>query len=309
MSAQWIKRLIIFGLFIIIYKDTGYSFQMGDEKNMKPVTFEIKLKDSTNKDHTYWLGGPLFAGRDIYFSPETESPNIFHLPLITSKTFELENQFTGDVRKGGSCNLDVLNYIPHNLTHVETAAHIVSYDCNPPWIADIPAENFSGIVYVIDLTDIRIEQGRLISRNEIERKLRNNRLPVTMLAIKTKASEFPQDYDFSDKGFIALDAEAAKGIHDYSIVINSKKFIIDCLILDLPSIDPERDGGKLSAHRSYFGLPETGHYSQNVEKRILIELAYFSEIEEGYYYAVLTPSRFQTNAAATEILFWPLREK
>ncbi|NIM14000.1 MAG: hypothetical protein GTO45_18295 [Candidatus Aminicenantes bacterium] len=44
------------------------------------------------------------------------------------------------------------------------------------------------------------------------------------------------------------------------------------------------------------------------ERRALVELAWFSDLEEGYYYVVITPPRFQANAVSTGVVFQPLVE-
>lgn len=75
---------------------------------------------------------------------------------------------------------------------------------------------------------------------------------------------------------------------------------IDLLILDLPSMDKETDN-TLSSHKIFFGS------DQNVNtQKTIIELAYFQNLEEGYYYYVLTPPILQTDATITDIWFYPL---
>lgn len=273
------------------------------------VQLRLEVIDAKGKTVGFRPGEPRSVARDVLFKPESSSANAFHLPKIRSRTVEFEGQFTGDVNRGGSCNVDILSYVPHGLTHIETSAHILSPDSNPPTIKDIPLEHFCGIVYLIDLTHLGTEPGRQIPWKEIEIKLEQNTIPISMLALKTRASLLPSDYDFSGKDFLSLSPEAAKGIHDYSFPGSGSSPVqqpINCLLLDLPSIDPEADGGKLTAHRNFFGLPGTGHSGEDREKRALVELAWFSNLGEGYYYALITPPPFQANAVSTGIVFQPL---
>jgi kynurenine formamidase len=267
----------------------------------------VKVTDAKGNTKQFRLGEPKPVSRQVWFEPGTKASNAFHLPLINSKTVEFEGRFIGDVNRGGSCNVDILSYVPHGLTHIETSAHILSLESKPAFVHEIPLQHLSGIVYLIDLTQplsgpvLGEEPGQQVPWQAIEEKLRQNTLPISMLAIKTKSSLLPQDYDFSGKDFLSISAEAAKGIHDY-------KYRVNCLLLDLPSIDPEADEGKLLAHRNYFGLPMSGHSGEDLEKRALVELAWFAELEEGYYYADITPPRFRTNAVTTGIVFRLLEE-
>lgn len=268
------------------------------------AAIQLQVIDAGGKGRRFRLGEPQSVSREVFFKGETRSSNAFYLPRISSRTFELEGQFLGDVRRGGSCNVDILKYAAHGLTHLETSAHILSPDANPPTVKDIPLETLSGIVYLIDLSHLGTKQGELVPWEAIRAKLERNRLPISMLALKTRASLLPQDYDFSGKDFLSVAPETAKGIHDYRLTDSR----IDCLILDIPSIDPEKDGGKLLAHRNFFGLPAAGIDVVDTEKRALVELAWFSGLKEGYYYALITPPRFQTDAVATGIIFQPLIE-
>lgn len=279
------------------------------------IHLQLALNDNAGKTHWYRLGTPYPVSREVSFNGETHSPNAFHLPVFTTQTFQYKDVFTGDVDKGGSCNVDILQYVPHGLTHLETSAHLLSPAGNPPTVKDIPIENLTGLIYLIDLSHLGKEPGQTVPWEPVKKKLEENKLPITMLAIKTHASMLPQDYDFSGKNFLALSPEAAKGIHNYRFPSaspeqerNTPSTRIDCLLLDLPSIDPEQDRGLLLAHRHYFGLPLTGTAAKDTKKRALVELAWFSNLKEGYYYATITPPRFQANAVSTGITFRPLIE-
>lgn len=316
MQMSKLRRvLLVVPLLIVLFIIYAISMQ----KKMSHIRQEVKeemeitkgpqlqlaLTDTTGKIKWFRIGKPQSVSRDVHFKEKTRSPNAFHLPPITSKTVEFEGQFTGDVNRGGSCNVDTLQYVPHGLTHLETSAHILGPDANPPTVKDIPLEKLSGIVFLIDLSHLGEEPGQLISWETVRTKLEQNTLPISLLALKTHASLLPQDYDFSGKDFLALAPGTAKGIHDYTV----SKSRIQCLILDLPSIDPEKDGGKLLAHRYFFGLPETGFTANDKEKRALVELAWFSDLNEGYYYTAITPPQFETNAVTTGITFRPLVER
>ncbi len=301
-----LAAVIIYQFILLQNRDVENTPGRRAEESME---LQVKVTDAGGNTKRFRLGEPKAVSRQVLFEPEAKASNAFHLPVINAKTVEFEGQFIGDVKRGGSCNVDILSYVPHGITHIETAAHILSPESKPPFVDDIPLRHLSGIVYLIDLTqpvrgagdELGSGPGQQVPWEAVEKKLRHNSLPISMLAIKTRSSLLQEDYDFSGKNFLSISAQAAKGIHDY-------KYPITCLLLDLPSIDPETDEGKLLAHRSYFGLPLTGYKGKDREKRALVELAWFSGFEEGYYYADITPPRFHTNAVTTGIVFRPLRE-
>jgi len=278
----------------------------------------LEVIDTAGRSRRFAIGSPISASRDVLLKPfvkSTQSSNAFFIPLPQARTLEFEGQFVGDVERGGSCNVDILSYVPHGITHLETSAHILGAASAPPTVKDIPPQHLSGIALLIDLTHLETNPGSRIPWDAVEEKLKQNVLPVSMLAIKTKASMLPPDYDFSGNDFLSVSPSAARGIHDYEVTINGTadpstilQRRIDCLILDLPSIDPEEDQGKLLAHRRFFGLPDTGHDAQDPEKRVLVELARFENLSEGYYFVTVTPPLFQANAVSTGIIFQHLTE-
>jgi kynurenine formamidase len=270
-------------------------------RKMNSIELRLSVKDLNDKTRAFRLTEPAPVSREVDFFPVTKAPNGFSLPRISRKTFVYKDKFIGNVGEGGACNVDILNYVPHGLTHIETSAHILMQDENAVTIKDIPVQNLSGLVYLLDITDIDAEAGRSVRWQDVEAKLKKITLPIRMLALKTQASLQPRDTDFSGKDFLYLSPETAEKLHDFKPRIN-------CLLLDLPSIDRESDGGKLAAHRHFFGLPQKGCRWEDKEKRTLVELAWFSDLQEGYYYAFITPQRFQTNAVSTGIVFHPLLE-
>lgn len=266
------------------------------------VAIKLTLSLSSPKKD-FVLGNPISVSRPIKLIPQTKSSNAFYLPPVSYKTFELNSAFIGDVTKGGSCNVNILNFSPHGITHVESSAHILEQNQNAKTIEKIAPNKLIGIVYLIDLTSQLFPNTKLILKDIIETKLKSIDLPVSMIALKTFSSELSPFHDFSGKDFLALSPSAAELLHDFR---NNNENLLSCLILDLPSTDPEQDGGRLIAHRKFFGIPLEGYKSDDIEGRLIIELAYFNKVKEGYYYCVIAPPKFQTDAMATDVLFFPL---
>lgn len=260
---------------------------------------EIKTQDIIK---IFEFKNPVSVSRKITFGNQS---NAFHLPQVSTTPFSYKNIFIGDVLSGGSCNVDTISFCPHNLTHLETSAHILNQKISKSNINDIPVHHLQGLVYLIDLTQKLTKDLKLLSKTSIEMELRKISLPITAIAIKTNASILPQDYDFSDKNFLALSKDSANLLSKFSF--EGKK--ISTLILDLPSTDPENDGGKLLAHRTFFELPESGIHFNDTLQKIIVELAHFGNLEQNYYYFIMTPAKIQTNAMITDILFYPLQSQ
>lgn len=236
------------------------------------------------------------VSRNIYFDREG-SPGAFFLDRATSRTVELEQVFVGDVERGGSCNVNYLTFCPHNITHIETSAHILSAECQPPTVADINAYDLVGTAFLIDLSALDTIHNGQITIENILPVLDTLNHPVQMIAIKTASSQLDEHFDFSGRGFLSIHPETAKFLHNFQ----KNGSNIKCLILDLPSIDQEVDEGKLLAHRAWFAIPDIGIIANDTKRNTLVELAYFHNVTTGYYDVHISPPLFHSDAAPVGI--------
>ena len=283
------------------------------------LTLELKI-EWNDQTFRYKLGKGVSVSRQITLYPEVKTSNAFNLPEISTKTF-VDGSFVADISKGGSCNVDIYSYTPHNMTHVETSSHVLSNDDknHPAYftVADIDPSKFNAVTYLIDLQSLNHEPGTKIQVSDLLEKIDSLRHPVGAIALKTKSSEYPVHFDFTQKNFLSLDSETAKMLYNYTFQKNNSgtekngesdtlsNRRINALILDLPSIDSETDSSLL-AHKEFFGILAD---EEKRQQNILVELAHFSSLPEGYYYCTMSPPRIQVNASLTDILFYPLLEE
>jgi hypothetical protein len=85
---------------------------------------------------------------------------------------------------------------------------------------------------------------------------------------------------------------------------------IETLVLDLPSADRGDDGGRLAAHRIFFGLPPGSRNACDSRRpnASITELAWIgSEIVDGLYLLDLQIPHFLTDAAPSRPLLYPVR--
>jgi arylformamidase len=263
---------------------------------MHDPILELSGTGRDGRERRFQLGPPVEAGRPVRLAPP-EASNAFALPPLRAEAHEVPGWFVGDVRRGGSCNVEVLHCAAHGLTHLETAAHLLAPDGAPPTVADLPAERLAGLMLLVDLSDLDAPPGARIPPQPVRTALDTCELPVGMLGLKTRASALPPATDFTGTDFLALAPETAEAIRAAGI---------RTLVVDLPSLDPERDSGRLLAHRAYFGLPETGCRGADPEARAVVELAWFGGLPAGSYHAVICPPRFALPAVPTGLLLYPL---
>ena len=79
------------------------------------------------------------------------------------------------------------------------------------------------------------------------------------------------------------------------------------LVLDLPSADRAADGGRLTAHRTFFGLPPGSRRASEAQRpgASITELAYIAPgIADGLYLLDLQIPAFLTDAAPCRPLLY-----
>jgi hypothetical protein len=86
---------------------------------------------------------------------------------------------------------------------------------------------------------------------------------------------------------------------------------VTSLIVDLPSLDRADDGGSLSAHRVYWGLPPGVLDARQArrDRALVTELAYVpDDAPDGLYLLDLQVPAFATDAAPSRPVLYPVRE-
>ena len=147
-----------------------------------------------NKKISFQLGLPTSVSRTIKFNKHSSA---FNLPNATTTPFKYKNVFIGDVLQGGSCNVDILNFCPHNLTHVETSDHILNQTSAYASISTIPQNHLQGLVFVIDLRKRLDSKTKFIKPEHIQTELESVQYPINALALFTNASDLSAEFDFT----------------------------------------------------------------------------------------------------------------
>ncbi len=220
--------------------------------------------------------------------------------------------FSGRVQSGASCNCSTLTLTPHlDGTHTECAGHLTLERIDARTVVPvgflkallvsvtpIPAhgtqESSSPAPHADDLliTAAALTLSWPTKLQFVPQALIVRTLPNT----KSKRA---RDYRSEPAAYLSLQATAllvARGIEH--------------LVLDVPSADRADDGGELSAHREFFGLP-VGSVSLSAVRRpqcTITELAYADEtVADGVYLLVLQIPALGGDAVPSRPLLFPVR--
>lgn len=219
--------------------------------------------------------------------------------------------FTGDTRAGGSCNCEVLTLAPHcNGTHTECVGHLTDdrvavSECLPGGVelarlvtVDPVAAGVAG-----EDSDPRPARGdSLVTAAALAGCIAWNPGPrTTALVVRTQRDGRPFRRYEGEAPAPYLSRQAAAWLVDHGV---------ETLVLDLPSADRADDGGLLTAHRVFFGLPPGSRDASAAHRprASITELAWIDAgIADGYYLLDLQIPPFLTDAAPSRPLLYAVQ--
>lgn len=232
---------------------------------------------------------------------DAEQPRAFGAASATG-TVLTAGGFTGDVRRGGSCNCSTYSLTPHcNGTHTECVGHLTVDRVQVRDIAGealVPAQLLSVALEDAAQTPERSlpaphSGDRLITRSGLQRAagvhdMRGCRALIVRTLPNGPEKRF-RDYGAAPAAYFSSDA--------MQWIVSQE---IDHLVVDLPSVDRAADAGLLTAHRLFWGMPPGATQALHAARghATITELAYIDDaIPDGMYLLNLQVAPFASDAA------------
>lgn len=212
-----------------------------------------------------------------------DNANCFYAPPVAFWPVEA-GSFIGSTERGGPVNFFNVTFNPHgNGTHTECVGHIakeryVLREC-------LTEAHFRA--KLVSLYPQKTDEGdRVLTRAQLEEVISKHEAEA--LIIRT----FPND---------ALKLRTTySGANPPYLHHEAAKYIADCgvqhLLLDLPSVDREEDGGLLLAHRAFWQYPEAVRESCTITELIYVS----NEIKDGFYLLNLQTASFDLDASPSK---------
>ena len=256
------------------------------------------------------FGQPLSIAIPLDF--DGPQPSCFDAPAAAAKPFR-SGGFVGDTRAGGSCNCELLSLAPHcNGTHTECVGHLTDERVTV-------SESLSGGVELALLLSVQPVQVGDTAEDSDPAPAHGDRL-VTAAAIEAAAAR----HTGPPPGALVLRTlpnpderlrHAYRGPSPAPFLTRqAAEWIVTQgvrhLVLDLPSADRADDGGRLTAHRVFFGLPPGSRRASEAQRprASITELAWIAPtIRDGWYLLDLQIPAFLADAAPSRPLLYPVR--
>jgi arylformamidase len=255
------------------------------------------------------LSNPLSLAMPLDF--DGVQPNHFGAPRAHAQPLEGPG-FVGDVRTGGTVNCERLTLVAHcNGTHTECVGHVTT---------DRIAvhEVLRGGLSIARLVSVRATATGA-SGEQTDPAATPGEPVITAAALGAALEALPGE---SEALIVrTLPNDASKLGRRYAgaapapyLTPEAAALVVAAgvrhLVVDLPSIDRAVDGGRLAAHRVFWGLPPGARRAHDATRRdaTITELAWIAPtVHDGWYMLDLQLPAFMSDAAPSRPILYPVR--
>jgi len=207
-------------------------------------------------------------------------------PQITPHS---EGDFIGKVSEGAPINFNDIRFNPHaHGTHTECVGHITEefHSIN---------QNLDRFFFRAELISVTPELQNddwVVSKHILELALRDKK--PTALVVRTKPNDRKKlSRKYSDTNPPYLLEEAVKFLVEIGV---------EHLLIDLPSLDKEKDGGNLRAHKAFWDFD-----GQLRKGATITELIYVPEgIQDGPYFLDLQVAALENDASPSRPVLYKI---
>ncbi len=194
-------------------------------------------------------------------------------------------EWVGDVNKGGSVNFRTVTFNPHgNGTHTECVGHISKefYTINQS------LDRFLFVAELITVLPSELKTGDfVITRKILENLLSQSGKPeaVVIRTLGNSAGKLTAHYSNTNPPYILK--EAIEFLNELGV---------QHLLIDMPSVDRESDGGKLEAHHAFWNYPAGTKLNKTITELIYVP----NEVSDGTYILNLQIAPFENDASPSK---------
>ena len=190
-----------------------------------------------------------------------------------------DGDFIGEVSQGSPVNFRNIEFNPHaHITHTECMGHISEKIHS----VNTHLKEYYFVTEVVSLFPSLIEGDSIITKEQLVKALNGkNPKAVVIRTLPNFDDKKTQNYSHTDPAY--LQDKAAAWLNEIGV---------EHLLIDLPSVDKEQDGGELKAHKAFWGYPETNRLNCTITEFIFVP----NQVVDGTYFMNLQAAPFENDA-------------
>ncbi len=196
----------------------------------------------------------------------------------------------GKVSKGAPVNFNNIAFNPHaHGTHTECVGHITPefYSINDT------LQQFYFIAEVVSITPQKQGDDFVITKDHIKNVITSDQIEALIIRTLPNIENKP-DKQYSNTNWPYLTKDAATYIREQNI---------KHLLIDLPSVDKEKDNGKLLAHKAFWHYPEATRHDATITEMIYVK----DSIVDDIYLLNIQIASFENDASPSKPILYHLQ--
>lgn len=198
-----------------------------------------------------------------------------------------DGDFVGSIKSGSPVNFNTISFNPHaHGTHTEFLGHITESPYSMMDVMPIPLMP----VQLISMTPSERDGYLRIEMEEFEKLGISISVPAVMIRTQ-KGKDVIKNWSGMNPPYL-----------DYRLAQHLAELGVVHLLLDLPSVDREQDGGLLNAHKAFWGIPKFPRLQATITELIAVP----ESLEDGLYLLNLQVAPFVNDASPSRPVLYRL---
>ena len=201
------------------------------------------------------------------------------------------DDFIGSVAKGASTNFNNIEFNPHaHGTHTECVGHITKgfYSINEH------LKKFIFLAELITITPQKFKNDLVISKNQLQNILKKEQYEAVVIrTLPNEIDKYTKQYSNTNPPYLLEEA-----------AVFLREIGVKHLLIDLPSIDKEKDEGKLLAHKAFWNFNEDLRHDATITEFIFVP----NSIKDGSYFLNLQLAPFENDASPSKPILYKILE-
>ena len=220
----------------------------------------------------------------------SHNPNAFHIPAPRFEPIVV-GDFVGSVAKGSGANCENLFINAHgNGTHTECIGHITPHRVSIH--QSLSTFHFTAQVMSFDL--VQTETGDCIVPLPQENNWLNPNVQAFIIrTLPNGLDKKTQQYSGNNPAY--LSPELCSYLADKGIAH---------LLVDLPSVDREEDGGAMLAHKAFWNYTQEPRIFATISEMVFVP----NEVPDGIYFLNLQIASLETDASPSKPVIYNMKE-
>lgn len=227
----------------------------------------------------------------ILLKSGVDNPNAWYLkpPKIEA---EQNEDWVGAVAEGGSVNFNTIKFNPHaHGTHTECVGHITAkkislQDC---------LKTYFFMAELITIAPKKIGNDLQITLDQLK-EYEEELLQTEAIIIRTMPNtDVKKTQQYNNTNWAYLTEEASKYLTEVGI---------KHLLVDLPSVDREKDEGKLLAHKAFWQYPESTRFDATITEMIYVP----NQVIDGTYLLNIQIAPFVNDASPSKPVLYKIED-